>query len=80
MTQKNFIANQWVASATGETIAVVNPSDGKPFEAIARSGEADVDRAVQAARQAFEGEWGQMAPAVRSRLLMKIAFALLDRQ
>lgn len=80
VTQKNFIANQWVASATGETIAVVNPSDGKPFEAIARSGEADVDRAVQAARQAFEGEWGQMAPAVRSRLLMKIAFALLDRQ
>ena len=80
MTQKNFIANQWVAAATGETIPVLNPSDGKPFEAIARSGEADVDRAVVAAREAFEGEWGQMAPAARSRLLMRIAFALLDRQ
>ncbi len=80
VTQKNFIANQWVASATGETIPVLNPSDGKPFESIARSGEADVDRAVTAARQAFEGEWGQMAPAARSRLLMRIAFALLDRQ
>ena len=48
VTQKNFIANQWVAAATGETIPVLNPSDGKPFEAIARSGEADVDRAVVA--------------------------------
>lgn len=80
VTQKNFIANEWVAAAAGETIPVLNPSDGTAFEAIARSGEADIDRAVQAARQAFEGEWGQMAPAARSRLLMRIAFALLDRQ
>lgn len=80
VTQKNFIANQWVPAASGETIPVLNPSDGKAFDAIARSGEADVDRAVIAARAAFEGEWGQMAPAARSRLLMRIAFALLDRQ
>lgn len=80
VTQKNFIANQWVPAASGETIPVLNPSDGKAFDAIARSGEADVDRAVVAARAAFEGEWGQMAPAARSRLLMRIAFALLDRQ
>lgn len=46
-------------AASGETIPVLNPSDGKVFEAIARSGEADVDRAVVAARQAFEGEWGR---------------------
>lgn len=80
VTQKNFIANQWVPAASGETIPVLNPSDGKAFDAIARSGEADMDRAVVAARAAFEGEWGQMAPAARSRLLMRIAFALLDRQ
>ena len=79
MSQKNFIANQWVAAATGDTIPVLNPSDGQQFETIARSGQEDVDRAV-GARAAFEGEWGQMAPAARSRLLMRIAFALLDRQ
>ncbi len=54
VTQKNFIANQWVPAASGETIPVLNPSDGKAFDAIARSGEEDVDRAVVAAREAFE--------------------------
>ena len=79
MSQKNFIANQWVAAATGDTIPVLNPSDGQQFETIARSGQEDVDRAVGAAR-GVRGRVGQMAPAARSRLLMRIAFALLDRQ
>ena len=48
-----------------DTIPVLNPSDGQQFETIARSGQEDVDRAVGAAR-AFEGEWGQMAPAART--------------
>ena len=61
-----------------DTIPVLNPSDGQQFETIARSGQEDVDRAV-GARAAF-GRVGQMAPAARSRLLMRIAFALLDRQ
>ena len=77
MSQKNFIANQWVAAA-GDTIPVLNPSDGQQFETIARSGQEDVDRAVARAR--VRGRVGQMAPAARSRLLMRIAFALLDRQ
>ena len=59
VSQKNFIANQWVAAATGDTIPVLNPSDGQQFETIARSGQEDVDRAVGAARAAFEGEWGR---------------------
>ena len=79
MSQKNFIANQWVAAATGDTIPVLNPSDGQQFETIARSGQEDVDRAVARAR-GVRGRVGQMAPAARSRLLMRIAFALLDRQ
>ena len=42
-----------------DTIPVLNPSDGQQFETIARSGQEDVDRAVGAARAAFEGEWGR---------------------
>jgi aldehyde dehydrogenase (NAD+) len=48
----HFIDNRWVASATGQTIDVVDPSDGKPFARIARGTAADIDAAVTAARRA----------------------------
>ncbi|NLY26002.1 MAG: aldehyde dehydrogenase family protein [Alcaligenaceae bacterium] len=80
MIHKNFIANQWVSALAGQTLPVINPSDGQMYAEIARSGEADIDVAVRAARDAFEGRWGRMAPAERSRLLFRLAMALLDHQ
>lgn len=80
MIHKNFISNQWVSALSGETLSVVNPSDGQVYAEIARSGEADIDVAVRAARDAFEGDWGRMAPAQRSRLLFRLAMVLLDHQ
>lgn len=80
MIYKNFINNQWVSALAGQTVAVVNPSNGQVYAEIARSGEADVDVAVRAARDAFNGAWGQMPPAERSRLLFRLAMALLDQQ
>ncbi|NLC36183.1 MAG: aldehyde dehydrogenase family protein [Alcaligenaceae bacterium] len=74
----NFIGNEWAAADDGRTLEVLDPSTGEAFAQIARSGEAEVGRAVQAARQAFEGAWGQMAPAARSRLMLGMAQRLLD--
>src|ERR1700731_1932752 len=55
---KHFIGNQWVAAASHETIPVLDPSDGQIFAQLARGNAADIDRAVQAARHAYEGPWG----------------------
>lgn len=80
MIHKNFIANTWVSAMAGGTLPVIDPSDGKLFAEIARSGGADIDDAVHAARSAREGEWGKMAPAQRSRLLLRFSVALQENQ
>jgi aldehyde dehydrogenase (NAD+) len=72
----NFIANRWQESIAGATLPMIDPSDGEAFAAIARSGPADVDAAVQAARAAFEGPWGALAPADKGRLLGALGRAL----
>jgi len=76
----HFIDNRWVASATGQTIDVVDPSDGKAFARIARGTAADIDAAVTAARRAvgdaLDGPWGRMTATERGRLLMKLAQAV----
>ena len=78
----HYIGNQWVPPAGGETIPVVDPSDGQAFSAIARGTGADVDRAVTAARAAlgdtFDGPWGRLSAAERGRLLMKLCEAVRD--
>ncbi|MFT0547114.1 aldehyde dehydrogenase family protein [Allopusillimonas ginsengisoli] len=80
MIYKNFIGNQWVSALGGQVLPVLDPSDGQLYAEIARSGESDVESAVHAARKAFEGQWGAMAPAARSRLLWRFSAALLDHQ
>jgi len=77
-TYMNFIDNEWSAAYDGNTVEVLDPSTGAAIAQIARSGGSEVGRAVQAARNAFNGKWGAMAPAARSRLLLRISQALLD--
>lgn len=74
----NFIDNEWSAAYDGRTVDVVDPSTGEVIAQIARSGGSEIGRAVQAARHAFEGDWGRMAPAARSRLMLRLSQALLD--
>jgi aldehyde dehydrogenase (NAD+) len=60
-------------SLSGERIDVLCPSDGKAFASIPASGGADIDRAVQSARRAFDqGPWGRMPAVERGRLLTKL--------
>lgn len=69
----NFIANQPVRSASGQTLPVIDPADGQPYDTIERSNAADIDAAVQAARHCFDGVWGRTSAAERGRLLMKLS-------
>ena len=69
----NFIGNELKPADSGETIPVVDPSNGETFASIPRSRAGDVARAVHAARGAFEGAWGRFSAMERSRLLMRLA-------
>jgi aldehyde dehydrogenase (NAD+) len=77
--QKHLINGEWVASASGQTLPVIDPSTGEAFDEIARGGAADVDRAVAAARAALAGPWGRMTAAERGRILTKLSALILER-
>jgi aldehyde dehydrogenase (NAD+) len=65
-------------AADGRTLDCLCPSNGLPFAAIPRSGKADVDAAVSAARTAFEtGPWGRLTATERGRLLVRLGDAIL---
>jgi aldehyde dehydrogenase (NAD+)/betaine-aldehyde dehydrogenase len=71
-----FIDGQVVEPASGELRDVLEPATGNVLARAATAGEADVDRAVEAARAALEGRWGRTAPTERSRLLHALADAV----
>jgi phenylacetaldehyde dehydrogenase len=69
-----FINNQWVASTHGATLAVEDPSTGREVARIVDASDADVDRAVEAARLAFDdGRWSDLPPNVRENTMRKLA-------
>ena len=72
MQTRLFIGGEFVDSRAGTTFPVFNPHDGSTIAEVAEAREADVDRAVAAARRAFPG-WRRMAAAERGRLLLKLA-------
>ncbi|HET7480332.1 MAG TPA: aldehyde dehydrogenase family protein, partial [Rubrobacteraceae bacterium] len=55
------------------TFEVLDPSTGEPFAEVARCGEAEIDQAVAAAREAHESTWRRTTPAERARILHKIS-------
>ena len=68
-----FINNQWVV-ASGATIPVEDPSTGRIISQIADATDAEVDRAVEAARTAFDdGRWSDLPPMRRERILHRLA-------
>lgn len=68
-----FIGGQWVDAVSGETFETRNPATGALLATVPASGKADIDRAVAAARAAFEGPWRKFKPYERQGLLLKIA-------
>jgi 1-pyrroline dehydrogenase len=69
---KNYIGGEWVDSAAGETMEVLNPATGDPIAEVPASTEEDANRAVEAARAALP-EWLDSTPRERSEILLKLA-------
>jgi len=70
---KLLINNRWVPSESGKTFATINPSTGEEICQVAEADAADVDKAVKAARAAFEGPFRKMRASERGRLLYRLA-------
>jgi len=72
--QKMLINGKWVDAASGKTFASYNPATGEVLAQVAAGDREDIDRAVKAARAAFEtGPWAKMPTAGRARLIWKLA-------
>lgn len=74
----HYINGEWVAPAAGNWFNTDNPYTGETWAEIAKGDASDVDKAVAAAKAAFEGEWGAMKPTARGKLLVKLA-ELIER-
>src|ERR1700758_1512902 len=71
---KLLINNKWVDAASGKTFPTINPSTGEAITQVAEADAADVDKAVAAARAAFDkGPWRKMNAAQRGVLMNKLA-------
>ncbi len=68
-----FIGGRWVDAASGGRFETRNPATGEIIATVPRAGRDDVDRAVVAARAAFEGPWSRFNPHERQKLLLRIA-------
>ena len=71
--RKMFINGKWVNSASGKTFPSYNPATGEILAQVAEGDREDIDRAVKAARKAFEsGPWPEMSASQRGRLIWKL--------
>src|ERR671935_37291 len=73
--QKNFVGGAWVDAVEGGTMEVINPATGETIAEVPRGTEADVDRAVEAAKKALP-EWLETTPGERAEALLKLADAI----
>ena len=74
---QNLIGGEWVDSAGGETMEVLNPATGEVIAEVPAATAEDVDRAVQAAKRALP-EWLETTPGERGEALLKLAAAIDD--
>jgi len=68
-----LIDGEWVAAASGKTFETTDPANGKVLAYLPEANAEDIDRAVRAARRAFEGEWSRVKPFERQAMLLKLA-------
>ncbi|HZF81720.1 MAG TPA: aldehyde dehydrogenase family protein, partial [Rubrivivax sp.] len=74
-----LVGGRWQAASGGQTLPLLNPSDGAVLAQIARGTSADIHAAVLAAQAALDGEWGALTAADRGRLLSKMAARVLEQ-
>jgi phenylacetaldehyde dehydrogenase len=72
--QKMLINGKWVDAASGKTFPTYNPATGEVLSNVAEGDREDIDRAVKAARAAFEtGPWSKISPSERGRMMWRLA-------
>jgi (Z)-2-((N-methylformamido)methylene)-5-hydroxybutyrolactone dehydrogenase len=74
-----YVDGGFQGSAGSTALPVINPATREPWATIVDATADDVDRAVTAARRAFEGPWSQVSPATRGRMLLRLADAVEAR-
>lgn len=78
---KMFINGEWTESLSGETFATKNPATLETITEVPRGNSSDIERAVEAARIAFESpEWREILPAERGRMLLKMAAIIREQK
>src|SRR4029453_7127397 len=68
-----LIGGRWVEAESGRTMRTMNPATGEVLAEISENSAVDIDRAVAAARTAFEGPWRTWKPYDRQRALVRFA-------
>src|SRR2546425_2473097 len=68
-----MIDGQWIDAESGKTSTTQNPSTGEPLAEVPEADRADIEKAVTAARRAFEGKWSKISARDRGRLLYKLS-------
>jgi phenylacetaldehyde dehydrogenase len=77
--RQHLINGRWVGSVSGKTFDVFNPADGSLIARVAEGDKEDINRAVAAARRAFEsGPWQRLTPRERGKLLWRIGDKILQ--
>jgi len=72
-TYQNLIDGEWVSAASGKTFDVMNPATDEVIAKVPEAGGSDVDRAVKAARRAFDEGWRDVTAQERGRILLRLA-------
>lgn len=79
-SKKLLIGGEWADAASGKTFATTDPATGAALTEVAHGQAEDIDRAVRAARKAFDtGPWPSMKPNQRERLLWRVGDVLSER-
>jgi acyl-CoA reductase-like NAD-dependent aldehyde dehydrogenase len=68
-----FIDGEWASSSDGQTRDVINPATGEVLASVQEGTKEDADRAVAAAKRAFEGDWFDSTPKDRHLVVLKFA-------
>jgi phenylacetaldehyde dehydrogenase len=77
--KSNLVGGKWVSAASGKTFDVFNPADASVIARVADSNKEDINRAVAAARRAFDsGPWPRLTTSERSKLIWRIGDLILE--
>jgi aldehyde dehydrogenase (NAD+) len=76
----HLIGGSWIETADDQVIEIIDPSSGEQIGFLSEGRKEDIDRAVTAARAAISGDWGNLTPVERGRLLYKLGQLISDHQ